>query len=62
MRHLNSFALLGLVLVLGWAWMRGGWLKFGEDRDAIEALLKRRQSQESAETRHDSVSAESEQR
>jgi uncharacterized membrane protein YphA (DoxX/SURF4 family) len=62
MRHLNTFALLGLALLLGWAWMRGGWLKFGEDKDEIEDLLKRRHTQGSAETRQDSASPDSEER
>lgn len=50
MHRLYFIALLGLSYFLGWAWMRMGWLKFGEDRDAIEELLKRRQAARLPET------------
>ncbi len=55
MRHLNVIALLGLSYLLGWAWMRMGWLKFGEDKEAIEELLKRKQAGQSVETQQDST-------
>jgi len=52
MHRLQVIALLGLVYLLGWAWMRMGWLKFGEDRDAIEELLKNKQRARVPEAPH----------
>jgi uncharacterized membrane protein YphA (DoxX/SURF4 family) len=58
--RLQFIALLGLSYFLGWVWMRLGWLKFGEDKDAIEEMLKNRQAARPPETSRACTSADSE--